>query len=97
MARTYKRKSIEQEKILDLRKELYKEDVVAESETVNLQLQVSARVKLTGKVSGKQYVWPKSGAIIPVNKEDVDDLLKKKLGEKPCCGGSINWLFKKVE
>lgn len=100
MSKSYKRKSIEQEKeeaILDLRRELYKEDVVAESETVNLQLQVSARVKLTGKVSGKQYVWPKSGAIIPVNKEDVNDLLKKKLGEKPCCGGKPNYLFVKVE
>jgi len=89
---TYKK--ADEEKILDLRRELYKADI---DTSVELQLQISAKVKLTGKVSGKQYVWPKAGAIVSVDERDVEELLTKKLGSNPCCGGSINWLFKKVE
>jgi len=104
MARTYKRKSIEQEKILDLRKELYKEDVVADVEptaynnTVKLVLAVSLKsYTATGKVSGKRYRWERSGSSVDVDARDVDDLMQKKYGSKPCCGNRPNYLFMKVE
>ena len=61
--------------------------------TVKLVNKISARVRFPGK-SGKFYVWEKAGAIQDVEPEDVDDLLKKRLGDKACCGSSnINYIF----
>lgn len=71
------------------------EDVVDKSPAVDnnykkkLQLRISAKVVVSGDktVSGKRYVWERSGAIVEVDEVDAPGLLAKRLGERPCCGG----------
>jgi hypothetical protein len=64
------------------------------TKTVKLVNKIGARVKMTGAVSGKQYDWKKSGMAVDVDERDVPDLLKKRLGDKPCCGSSnLNYVF----
>ena len=79
------------------------EEVVVETSrtlsynTISLVNKISAKVKLRGSVTKNWYEWSKAGAKVGVDERDVPDLLKKKLGEKPCCGGNLNWIFEKVE
>ena len=94
-----------------LKSDLDEEDVVAEEEqpvytyndrkpaTHRLQLRFDAKVKLSGSVTGKLYTWERSGAIVEVDEQDVDDLLSKRVGSKACCGGNIenNTLFVLIE
>lgn len=62
--------------------------------TIKLVNLISACVKLDGPVTGNKYVWSKAGAIVAVDEKDATELLKKKLGEKICCGNSgANMLF----
>jgi len=89
----------------DDERELEEEVVVAKeqpasynkSRTVKLVSMISARIRLDGPNSGKRYTWERAGAVVAVNEEDAELLLQKKLGEKPCCGGSPNYLFSIVE
>lgn len=64
-----------------------------------VQSQFPARIIVIGQVSGKQYVWERSGDIVEVCSEDLDDLLTKRVGRGACCGGSqfSNLLFRLVE
>ena len=57
-----------------------------QSETVDLVLQRDLKLKIKGPVSGKQYLFAGAGAVVPVNKEDVDKMLEKSGGM--CCEGS---------
>jgi len=87
--------------------DLDEEDVVAEEvlptytkvSTKKLQSRISAKIKLSGSVTGKLYIWEGSGAIVEVDERDVEELLTKKLGDNACCGGNIynNMLFGIVE
>ena len=71
----------ERVKVSDKKKETKKAP-----ETVRLVLQRDLKLKITGPVSGKEYVFAGAGAIVPVNKEDVDKMLEKYGGL--CCEGS---------
>lgn len=53
---------------------------------VSIQLMIDATVKITGTVTGLQYVFHGAGAIVDVDFKDKDELLNKKRGNS-CCGG----------
>lgn len=64
--------------------------------TINLikvQSLVDAHVYYTGRESGIQYEWVKAGAIVEVDERDVPELLAKRPGKKPCCGGERKPIF----
>ena len=69
------------------------------SSKVKLRLRISARYSATGSVTGKRYTWERAGTIVEVDEADAPDLLKKRLGQNACCGGSPDRLnvFEKLE
>ena len=56
-------------------------------DTVSIRSLIDAKVKLTGAVSGKVYIWERAGAVISVDVVDKDEVLNKKRG-RACCGGT---------
>lgn len=79
-----------------------KKEVLATQETVTynktkLVCRISAEVKLQGSITGKFYRWEKAGAVVEVDERDASALLKKRLGEKHCCGGKPNIIFEEVD
>lgn len=66
--------------------------------TKHLQSVFPARLEITGRASGKLYIWAKSGDVTDVDIEDVEELLQKRVGNSACCGGSQqgNRLFQVV-
>lgn len=56
------------------------------SDTVEIRSLMDATVKVTGKVTGTQYVWSRAGDIQTVDNRDKDEILNKKRG-RACCGG----------
>jgi hypothetical protein len=68
----------------------------APDSTINLvkvQSLVDAHVYYTGRESGRPYEWNKAGAIVNVDESDVPELLAKRSGKKPCCGGERTKIF----
>lgn len=64
-----------------------------EYNTIRLVNKIGARVKLPGSVTGKFYTW-KAGQAVEVDERDAPDLLKKKLGDRACCGSANqNFMF----
>lgn len=65
------------------------------AKTVRIRSVLSARLEYTGLVTGKQYVWKSAGDIQPVDVEDSENLLAKRIGGNGCCGTSkdANRLF----
>lgn len=55
-------------------------------DTVSIRSLIDAKVKLTGAVSGKVYIWERAGAVVSVDVVDKDEVLNKKRG-RSCCGG----------
>lgn len=55
-------------------------------ELVSIRSLVDAQVKVTGTVTGNQYVWARAGAEVEVDTRDKDEILNKKRG-RACCGG----------
>lgn len=60
---------------------------------VKVQSLVDAHVYYTGQISGELYEWVKAGAIVDVDERDVPELLAKRPGKKPCCGGERKQIF----
>jgi hypothetical protein len=60
---------------------------------VKVQSLVDAHVYYTGQISGELYEWVKAGAIVEVDERDVPELLAKRPGKKPCCGGERKNIF----
>jgi hypothetical protein len=60
---------------------------------------IDARIKVTGKFSGQDYLFPQAGAVQDVDARDVEWLLAKRQGERQCCGGTErgNKVFELVE
>jgi len=96
MARKYERKDVE-ESPWDGRED--EEDVLETTEPtvynkISLINLISAKVKLTGPVTGKEYEWSKAGAVLAVDERDAPGLLSKHLGDKVCCGSdAVNRVF----
>ena len=55
-------------------------------ETIKLQLARDVKLNATGKVTGKLYTFNGAGAILDVDKEDAEIMLKRKVSG--CCPGS---------
>ena len=64
------------------------EPAVQLREKVKIILLQPVNMKYTGAVTGQRYVWNGAGSVTEVDKEDVEELLKKKT--RPCltCSGS---------
>jgi hypothetical protein len=60
---------------------------------VKVQSLVDAHVYYTGRESGRPYEWNNAGAIVNVDESDVPELLAKRSGKKPCCGGERTKIF----
>jgi hypothetical protein len=67
------------------------------NKTVKLQSQLDARLLYTGKVSQRQYEWPRAGSVVSVDERDVDELLSKRTKKQSCCSGSDIAVFIKVD
>lgn len=48
---------------------------------------IDAHLLYDGQVSGRHYEWARAGTVQNVDERDVPELLSKRLGGKPCCGG----------
>lgn len=62
-------------------------------DTINITSLIDSHLTYVGRISGKQYEWARSGDIVRVLKEDVPELLEKRLGKKTCCGEGYNKIF----
>lgn len=56
------------------------------NDTVSIRSRIDAIVKVTGAVTGNQYIWAHAGAVVDVDVRDKDEILNKKRG-RACCGG----------
>ena len=66
-------------------------------DTVSIRLMIDAKVKVTGTVTGNEYVFDKAGSTRNVDIRDKDEILNKKRG-RSCCGGtSGKAIFELVE
>ena len=61
---------------------------VEEIHRVKIALCIDARMRVTGKYSGQEYLFEKAGAVVDVDATDVEWLLEKRQGERQCCGGT---------
>lgn len=77
-----KRSAIEQ---FDTEGELEVKDIPFVSDKY-LMLNLSTTYKIVGKTTGKQYVWPGAGSVLPVCHEDAEHLLSLVV-RRGCCGG----------
>jgi hypothetical protein len=57
------------------------------SDQVKLRSLYDARLRYTGRLSGKQYEWTRAGSVVSVSNEDVSYLMSKKVGTG-CCGAN---------
>ena len=64
-------------------------EILAYNSVVSIRSLVDAQVKVTGTVTGDQYVWAKAGAVVEVDSRDKDEILNKKRG-RACCGNNSN-------
>ena len=49
---------------------------------------IDARIKVTGKYSGREYLFERAGSVQYVDQTDVEWMLEKRQGERQCCGGT---------
>ncbi len=52
-----------------------------------LRLLIDANLKITGKYSGRNYLFNGAGSVEDVDQIDVEWLLEKRQGGRQCCGG----------
>ena len=64
-------------------------EILTYNSVVSIRSLVDAQVKVTGTVTGDQYVWAKAGAVVEVDSRDKDEILNKKRG-RACCGNNSN-------
>ncbi len=55
---------------------------------VKVRSSIDARLKVTGKYSGQEYLFERAGSVQDVDARDVEWLLAKRQGERQCCGGT---------
>ena len=66
--------------------------------TVNVRSKLGpTQIIWFGSKSKRRYEWNVHTPVVAVNREDVDELLTKKLHNNPCCGGQLfpqaNYVF----
>jgi len=58
--------------------------------SIAVQSQIDAKVRVTGYVTGNSYVFNGAGSVVYVDEKDVEKLLEKRQGGRQCCGGTGN-------
>lgn len=53
-----------------------------------MRLLIDSNVKITGKYSGRNYLFSGAGSVQDVDEIDVDFLLERRQGGRQCCGGA---------
>jgi len=63
-----------------------------------IQSLIDSRLLYSGKATGRQYEWAKSGDVILVDERDAPELLAKRIGERSCCGEGLlgNQVFQEI-
>ncbi len=66
---------------------------------VKLRLLIDAKLKVTGKYSGRNYLFNGAGSVQDVDQIDVEWLLERRQGGRQCCGGGAtgNVVFELAE
>ena len=54
---------------------------------VRLVSRLDAKLYVTGKYSGQEYLFDGAGSVVDVDSRDVEWMLAKRQGERQCCGG----------
>jgi len=54
-----------------------------------LQSNYPGTLKVIGKITQKQYVFPANGNVVEVDRADVQGLMVKVFNGNSCCGGSV--------
>ena len=65
----------------------------AETKTVRVRLQIDANYNVTGKFSGRGYLFRGAGSVNDVDERDVEFLLGLRQGRGCCGGGGGSALF----
>lgn len=55
--------------------------------TKTLRLLIDSNLKVTGKYSGRNYLFNGAGSVQDVDQTDVEWLLERRQGGRQCCGG----------
>ena len=55
---------------------------------VNMVSLIDARLRVSGKYSGREYLFERAGSVQDVDQTDVEWMLEKRQGERQCCGGT---------
>jgi len=55
--------------------------------TVAIRLIYESKMRYESPITGKSYTWNRIGDVVPVDTEDSDYLLSKRIGGDSCCGG----------
>lgn len=61
-----------------------------EAETVPVRLLRHMIVYITGRISGKEYIFNNVGSVVNVDKEDVEGMMKRNVVKQSCCGSYSN-------
>jgi len=59
----------------------------SEEHLVSVRLLIDSNVKVTGKYSGRNYLFSGAGSVQDVDQIDVEWLLERRQGGRQCCGG----------
>ncbi len=59
-----------------------------EPKTKKMASSVDAKIKVTGKYSGRNYLFDRAGSTQDVDEIDVEWMLSLRQGGRQCCGGS---------
>ena len=67
------------------------------SDTVSIRSLIDGKAKVTGTVTGNEYIFNRAGSVVLVDTRDKDEILNKKRGRSCCGGNSGKHLFELVE
>ena len=64
-----------------------------------IRLLIDSNVRITGKYSGRNYLFNGAGSVQDVDETDVEWLLERRQGGRQCCGGAAegNVVFELAE
>ena len=65
----------------------------AKIKTARVRLQIDANYNVTGRFSGREYLFRGAGSVNDVDERDVDFLLSLRQGKGCCGGGGSSALF----
>jgi len=60
---------------------------------VKIRLRIDSNYKVTGKISGREYLFAGAGSVLDVDERDVEWILTLRRGKGCCGGGGANAIF----